>query len=73
MPQLPLLSGKQVVNVLAKFGYKAVRQRGSYMRLLASGREPVTVPNYSTIDRALLRKILRDARLTVEQFASALR
>jgi beta-lactam-binding protein with PASTA domain len=35
-------------------------------------RDPVTVPNYKTIDRSLLKKILRDAGLTVEEFESRL-
>ncbi len=38
------------------------------MRLQASGRKSVTVPNYKSIDRFLLQKILRDAELTLEVF-----
>lgn len=72
MTQLPLVSAKKVVKVLEKCGYTVVRQRGSHMRLLCDNRPPVTVPNYKVIDRALLLKILRDARLTAADFVSML-
>ena len=68
MAELPILSGKEVVRTLEKLGYQQVRQRGSHIRLHCPGRNPVTVPNYKTIDRALLMKILRDAELTVAEF-----
>ena len=68
MTQLPLLSGQQVVVLLAKVGYRVVRQKGSHMRLEVDGRKPVTVPHYKQIDRSLLRKILRDAELTADEF-----
>lgn len=66
--QLPLLSGKKLVAELSKHGYTVVRQRSSHIRLEAPGRNPITVPDYKEIDRSLLRKILRDANLTVEEF-----
>lgn len=72
MPQLPLLSGKQLIKALAKIGYQSVRQRGSHIRLSADGKKSVTVPNYRQIDRSLLIKILRDAELKAEDFLSLL-
>jgi len=38
------------------------------MRLACPGRKSITVPNYRTIDRLLLLKILRDAELSREEF-----
>ena len=66
--QLPSLSGRKLVTILSKFGYQVVRQRGSHMRLEAPSRDPITVPDYKEIDRSLVRKILRDAHITVEEF-----
>ncbi|MCH7978254.1 MAG: type II toxin-antitoxin system HicA family toxin [Acidobacteria bacterium] len=68
MEPLPILSGKELVRILGKVGYREVRQRGSHIRLSCPGRKPVTVPNYKSIDRSLLRKILRDARLPLAEF-----
>jgi len=72
MAQLPILSAKALIKVLLKLGYREARQRGSHIRLSCPGRKPVTVPNYTTIDRALLRKILRDIELDPEEFLKLL-
>ena len=70
MPRLPILSATEVVKALGRFGYVVVRQRGSHVRLTHPERKewPVTVPNYKTIDRSLLRLIIQEANLSVEEF-----
>ena len=67
MSELPILSAKELIGLLEKIGYREVRQRGSHIRLSCPGRNSVTVPNYKTIDRSLLKKILRDAELTAAE------
>ncbi len=74
-PKLPVVSGDQLIRALAKFGYIAVRQKGSHVRLRHSSdpqRLPVTVPLHNEIAFGTLRRILRDAAVTVEQLVSAL-
>jgi predicted RNA binding protein YcfA (HicA-like mRNA interferase family) len=74
-PKLPVVSGADLIRALAKFGYVAVRQKGSHVRLRHSTdpqRVPVTVPLHNEIAFGTLRRILRDAALTVEQLLSAL-
>jgi predicted RNA binding protein YcfA (HicA-like mRNA interferase family) len=66
--KLPILSGRSIVKALAKLGYQQVRQRGSHIRLACPGRTSITVPNYKVVGRGLLRKVLRDAELSVEEF-----
>ena len=68
MTQLPILSGREIIKVLLKIGYVDVRQRGSHIRLVCDKRKSITVPNYKSVDRSLLVKILRDAELTPEEF-----
>ncbi|MDP1688783.1 MAG: type II toxin-antitoxin system HicA family toxin [bacterium] len=68
MPKLPILSGRELIKILYKIGYHETRQRGSHIRLAAFERKSVTIPNYKEIDRSLLVKILRDARLSAEEF-----
>lgn len=68
MNRLPLLSGKEIVKVLIRAGYMEARQRGSHIRLTHSARRAVTVPDYEVVGRGLLRKILRDAELSPEEF-----
>lgn len=70
MTDLPILSGKELIKILNKIGYRETRQRGSHIRLGCPGRKAVTVPNYKAIDRSLFRKILRDAELSPDEFES---
>ena len=72
MTRLPILSGRAIVKALAKAGYREVRQRGSHIRLACPGKTSITVPGYRVVDRGLLRKILRDAELSVDDFAKLL-
>ncbi len=67
MPNLPILSGKEIMKALAKIGYRQIRQRGSHIRLSCPGKRSITVPDYKTVSRGLLRKILRDAELSLEK------
>jgi len=72
MTQLPVLKGREIIAALTNIGYIQIRQRGSHIRLQCPGRKSITVPNH-LVGRGLLRKILRDARLTVEEFQELLR
>jgi predicted RNA binding protein YcfA (HicA-like mRNA interferase family) len=74
-PKLPVVSGEDLIRALEKFGYIRVRQKGSHVRLYhstESQRVPVTVPLHSEIAFGTLKRILRDARVTVEQLLSVL-
>ena len=75
-PKLPVVSGRQVIRVLERLGYQVVRQRGSHIRLRDESDPehlPVTVPDHRTLKPGLLRQILRDANLTVDEFVDLLR
>lgn len=71
MTRLPILHGKEIIKALQKLGYKKARQRGSHIRLECEGRKSITVPNH-TVGRGLLRKILRDANLSPDEFVTLL-
>jgi predicted RNA binding protein YcfA (HicA-like mRNA interferase family) len=72
MAELPVLSGQKIVKALETIGYAVMRQRGSHVRLYHKSRKPVTVPNYPSVSRGLLRKILRDAELSPDNFLGLL-
>ncbi len=74
MPRLPILSSREVVKALEHHGYVVVRQRGSHIRMINPSRKqwPVTVPNYKTIDRSLLRLIIQEANMSVPEFLALL-
>jgi predicted RNA binding protein YcfA (HicA-like mRNA interferase family) len=76
MSGLPVISGSEAVAALRRIGYEPVRQRGSHVRLRHPSdpaRLPVTVPDHRELKSGLLRAIIRDAGLTVEEFRGLLR
>ena len=74
MPKLPVVTAKEIIKALEKIGFQAVRQKGSHVRMKHEDSRIVTVPVHKgkTIGKGLLRKILRDAELTVEEFVELL-
>ncbi len=72
MSRLPVVSGRDVVKALRKLGYEEVRQRGSHIRLGCKGKKSITIPDHKMIGRGLLRKILRDAEVSPENFLDLL-
>ena len=69
---LPVISGRACAGALAKVGYRQVRQKGSHVRLICEGRNPVTVPLHNTLDRGTLRSIIRTVEITVAEFSTLL-
>jgi predicted RNA binding protein YcfA (HicA-like mRNA interferase family) len=74
MPTLPMLRADEVLRALERAGFQTVRQRGSHVRLKHDDGRVVTVPAHGARDigRGLLRKILRDAELTPDEFLELL-
>ena len=68
MAKLPLISGRQAIKVFVKIGYRVIRQRGSHIRLHHPDKKPITVPDHKILGKGLLRKLLRDSELSVEEF-----
>jgi predicted RNA binding protein YcfA (HicA-like mRNA interferase family) len=75
MPGLPIIRANQLIRALEKANFRQTRQRGSHVRLWHEDGRVVTVPVHSgqDIGRGLLRKILRDADLTVDELLELLR
>jgi predicted RNA binding protein YcfA (HicA-like mRNA interferase family) len=72
--RLPTVSGQKAASAFASFGYVIVRQRGSHLRLRDSSgqRQPLTIPDHRELKSGLLRRLIRDAGLTVAEFVDAL-
>lgn len=75
MPALPVVTSAQLIRALERAGFEAARQRGSHRRFRHPDGRVVTVPVHGSADvgRGLLRKILRDADLSIEDFVVLLR
>ena len=70
MTRLPRLKGKEIVRILERLGFEVVRTRGSHVFLKHSDGRVTTVPVHSgeTIGPGLLRSILRDIEMSLDQF-----
>ena len=70
MPPLPILKARELVAALQKAGFETIRQKGSHVRLKHADGRVVTIPVHpgEDIGRGLLRKILRDAELSRDDF-----
>lgn len=69
MSKLPVISGKQCVRALEKVDFKIRRQKGSH--IILNRDDPyamVVVPDHKTLKPGTLRKIIRDAGLSVDEF-----
>ena len=60
MPKLRILSGKDIVSILKKFGFIVDRQRGSHVKLRRTEkgtRQTLTIPLHPEIDKGTLGAI----------------
>ncbi len=76
MSPLPVVSASEAIRVFERIGYRQVRQRGSHIRLrdeTNANHLPLTAPNHKTLKPGLLRKLIRDAGLTVDEFNELLK
>ena len=74
MTGLPMLTAREVIRALERAGFQVQRQTGSHARLKHTDGRVVTIPIHAgqDIGRGLLRKILRDADLSREEFIAYL-
>ena len=73
MTRLPVVSGRECVKALERAGFVVRRQTGSHIVLTReSPFAQLIVPDHRELKRGTLRRIIRDAGLTVEEFAGLL-
>lgn len=67
--RIPTITPKQLVRVLELMGFEKKRQRGSHAFFIHQDSRHTTVPIHSKdIKRNLLRKILKDIRVSEDEF-----
>ena len=74
MTRLPVVSGRDAVKALRKIGYELDHQTGSHM-ILRRSTPPyrrLTIPDHKELAKGTLRAVIREAGLTVEEFAALL-
>jgi predicted RNA binding protein YcfA (HicA-like mRNA interferase family) len=70
MPKPPVLKPREVCRILESLGFVVVRQRGSHMQYRHPDGRGTTVPNHPGRDVSplILRQIIKDIRMTLEDF-----
>ena len=72
MPKPPIVSGKETVRALQRMGFVFIRQKGSHAILrrdTAQGAKGCVVPMHQEIQPGTLRGILKQAGVSVDDFA----
>jgi len=73
MNKLPIISGKECIEALENAGFYIKRRESSHMILRRDDPfAQVVVPDHKEIDRGTLRAIIRQAGLSVAEFAKLL-
>ncbi len=74
MPEVPLLSGHEIVRYFEQFGWRVARQRGSHIIMVKEGQlVTLSVPAHKEVARGTLRSLIRLAGLTVAEFVESLK
>jgi predicted RNA binding protein YcfA (HicA-like mRNA interferase family) len=66
---LKLCSGAEAVRKFQSIGWSAVRQKGSHVMMTKPGYQwTLSIPQHAELGPGLLRKLIRQAGLTIEEF-----
>lgn len=63
----PVVSPKELISALEKFGFYFISQKGSHMKY-SNGSRVVIIPNHSEIAKGTLKSILAMANISLEEF-----
>lgn len=74
MPKLPIISGARAIKAFSRARWYPHRQVGSHVVLRKDGsRITLSVPKHKELKPGLLRKLIKDAGLSVEEFRKLLK
>jgi predicted RNA binding protein YcfA (HicA-like mRNA interferase family) len=75
MHKLPAISGDKAIKCFEKLGYEVTRQKGSHIRMhhcLDKAKKPLTIPRHKELGKGLLRKLIRDAEINMDELIELL-
>lgn len=68
MPALPVVSGRDASKAFTKLGFAYDHHSGSHMIHYHLDGRHLSIPDHRELDRGLLRKLIRHAGISVEEF-----
>lgn len=69
--KVPTLSGKKVISILKRFGFRESRQKGDHVRLIKvtpDNTYKVTVPLHDPLKKKTFLSILQASDITLAEF-----
>jgi len=73
MPRLPVCKGKEAVKAFEKNGWTLARYIDDHSILKKEGeRFLLSIPDHDPVKKGTLRRLIRDARLSVNEFVELL-
>jgi predicted RNA binding protein YcfA (HicA-like mRNA interferase family) len=72
MPEMPRISGDEAIKVFKNLGFYEARQKGSHVVMRRQDKGCV-IPRHKELALGTLRSAIRQAGITVEEFAEAYR
>jgi predicted RNA binding protein YcfA (HicA-like mRNA interferase family) len=73
MPRLPAVNWQDAVTAFERAGWQHDRTRGSHYIMTRPGQPGLlSVPMHDPIKRGTLRRLIREAGMTVDQFVNLL-
>lgn len=68
--KLPLLTAKELIKILGKFGFQVIRQKGSHIYLKHQDGRCTVVPLHTgkEIGKGLLKRILNETEISRDEF-----
>ena len=76
MKNLPVVSGKNLIKALRKYGFWVERQKGAHVRLKYKSIDKtikLTVPLHDALKKGTLNRILKDAGISAEEIKGLLK
>ncbi len=75
MAKLPVISGKEAIKAFEKDGwYIERRARSRHIIMKKEGmKNTLSIPEHKVLDRGLLRALIRDAYISVDEFVGLLK
>jgi predicted RNA binding protein YcfA (HicA-like mRNA interferase family) len=73
MAQLPVLGARETVNAFERLGWSVARSANHIIMTRAGSSAVLSIPNHREIAIGTLRKLIRAAGVTVDEFAAAAR
>lgn len=66
--KIPLLSGREVLAVLKRMGFREIHRKGSHVKMNHLDGRKIVFPFHDEVDKYTLKGALKDAEIDIEEF-----